>query len=289
MLLSSVAHNIEDNNARQVSGDDKMAYALITGGSGGIGLELARIFAANGHNLILTARNENKLQGIKTELQETYPIEVQIISRDLSVKDSAGDLHTETVKKGFRVDYLVNNAGFGDHASFLASNWDRQNEMVQLNITALMQMTYLYGNDMKQNGFGRILNLASVAAFSPGPYMSNYYASKAYVLSFSQAVNMELKGTGVTVTALCPGPVATDFEKNAHMRNSRMFTKLGVASAANVAACGFRAMNKGKPCVYHGTAVKLMNIGSRLSTRNLTARFAAWVNGKPKDETANLK
>ena len=214
---------------------------------------------------------------------------MQIISRDLSVKDSAGDLHTETVKKGFRVDYLVNKAGFGDHASFLASNWDRQNEMVQLNITALMQMTYLYGNDMKQNGFGRILNLASVAAFGPGPYMSNYYASKAYVLSFSQAVNMELKGTGVTVTALCPGPVATDFEKNAHMRNSRMFTKLGVVSAASVAACGFRAMNKGKPCVYHGTAVKLMNIGSRLSTRNLTARFAAWVNGKPKDETSNLK
>lgn len=258
-----------------------MPYTLITGASGGIGYEIAKIFAQHGHDLILVARNEKNLLELKERLESKYHISAIIIAEDLSKKDSANRLHEETVSCGYVIDNLVNNAGFGDWGGFLDSDWQRQYEMVQLNITTLMQMTYLYGNDMKKQGGGHILNMSSVAAFCAGPYMSIYYATKGYVLSFSEAVSEELKGTGVTVTALCPGPTSTGFEKTAKMEKSKMFSFFRPASARAVAVCGYSAMQQGKTVAYHSVATKTMNVGSRLTPRSITRKFAKYINGRP--------
>lgn len=257
-------------------------YALITGASGGIGKEIAEIFAAEGHDLILAARRKEKLEELKAYLEEKYAVEVLAFPIDLSKKDAAEELHEKT--RGLAVDNLVNNAGFGDFKAFMDSEWSRQADMVQLNITALMQMSYLYGKDMRKHGFGHILNLSSVAAFCAGPYMSVYYASKAYVLSFSQALSEELKGSGVTVTALCPGPTSTGFESAARMKGSKMFTALKTASPKDVALCGYKAMQAGKPVACHSVNTKLMNIGSRLLSRKAARRFAMKINGRPAEE-----
>ena len=258
-----------------------MKYTLVTGATGGIGYEIAKVFARNKHNLILVARNQEKLEKIKIDFEKDYSISVVVISMDLSNIDAAKDLYEKTTAEGYIVDNLVNNAGFGDWAGFLDSDWKRQYEMVQLNITALMQMTYLYGNDMRKFGEGHILNLSSVAAFCAGPNMSIYYATKAYVLSFSEAVAEELRGTGVTVTALCPGPTATGFEKAAEMKNSKMFTFFKPASAEAVARYGYNKMMKGKVVAYYGMPTNIMNIGSRLSPRSITRKFAKAINGIP--------
>lgn len=258
-----------------------MEYTLITGASGGIGLELATICAKNKQNLILVARNESKLRAIKTELEQKYLTHVEVLTADLSKVDAAQELYDTTTAAGYTVSALVNNAGYGDHAAFLDSDWQRQYEMVQLNVTAMMQLTHLYGNDMRKSGHGRILNLSSVAAFSAGPYMSIYYATKGFVLSFSLAVAEELKGTGVTVTAICPGPTSTGFESAANMNGSKMFTFFKPQSAKAVAKCAYRAMMKGKPVAYHSPATKLFNVGSRLTTRKTAAGFAEKINTKP--------
>ena len=256
-------------------------YALITGASSGIGRELAEVFARDRHNLILVARSEEKLEKLAAALQKKYGIDAAAMPADLSVPDAAERLHEKTKERGYEVDNLVNSAGFGDWGGFLDSDWKRQSDMVQVNITALMQMTGLYGKDMRKRGFGHILNLSSVAAFCAGPYMSVYYASKGYVLSFSQAVAEELAGTGVTVTALCPGPTSTGFESAAQMKNSKMFTSLHTATAKEVAEYGYRAMQKGKVTAFHGRVTKAVNIGSRLFSRKAVRKAALWINGKP--------
>lgn len=258
-----------------------MKYTLITGASGGIGLELAKLCAKNKHNLILVARNEKKLQEIKSKLEKEYMIRAEVIAANLSEVDAASALYAKTTSAGYEVNILINNAGYGDHSAFLDSDWKRQYEMVQLNITAMMQLTYLYGNDMRKNGSGRILNLSSVAAFSAGPYMSIYYATKNFVLSFSLSVAEELKGSGVTVTAICPGPTSTGFESAAQMHGSKMFTFFKPQSAEAVAKCAYCAMMEGKPLVYHSSATKFMNVGARLTTRKFAGRFAKKINQKP--------
>ena len=195
-----------------------MAYTLVTGASGGIGMALAKEFAKHGHDLIIVARTAEKLELLKTELEKEYGIHVEAVAADLSKEAERESLFRYTQQKGMEVENLVNNAGFGDSNAFLEAAWVRQKNMVELNILALMHLTHLYGNEMKKKGKGRILNLSSVAAFSAGPYMSIYYASKGFVLSLSEAMFEELKGSGITVTALCPGPTATGFEKNAGMK-----------------------------------------------------------------------
>ncbi len=173
-----------------------------------------------------------------------------------------------------RVDH---NAGFGDAGSFADSDWRKQYEMVQVNITALMQLTRCFLPGMIERGHGRILNLSSVAAFCAGPDMSVYYASKAFVRSFSEAIAEEVRGTGVTVTALCPGPTATGFEKAAAMnQGSTMFKK--AASAEDVAKAGVRAMEKGKVLCYQGAFTKAMSFGVRLIPRSIARRFARKMN-----------
>lgn len=262
-----------------------MDYTLITGASSGIGYELAKIFAKEGNNLILVARTVSRLEEIKKELEEKHGVEVRIIEADLSKPESADEIYSNT--QGIEVENLVNNAGFGNCSAFLSSDINRQRDMIAVNVMSLMNLTYLYGNDMKKRGKGRILNVASIAAACAGPYMSVYYASKSCVLSFSQAIAEELKGTGVTVTAICPGPVETGFEKAANLENSKMFTYFKPAAAYDVAMHGYNAMMKGRVVVFHGITVKLINIAAKLFPRLLARKVTHSVNIKRDKEYGN--
>lgn len=253
-----------------------MTYTLITGASGGIGKELAYLMAQNSHNLILAARSEGKLKEIKTDIQDKYNVDVNTVTIDLSHSGSAEELYNKT--EGFEIDILVNNAGFGDCAAFLDSDLQRQREMMQLNVVTLMELCHLYGNDMKKAGKGKILNIASIAAVCPGPYMSVYYASKSCVLSFSQALAEELKDTGITVTALCPGPVETGFEKAANLENSKMFTYFKPAKAVAVAKHCYKAMMNGRVVVFHGVTVKLINAAAKIAPRLFARKITRAVN-----------
>jgi short-subunit dehydrogenase len=258
-----------------------MGCALATGASGGIGAELCRLLAADGHDLVLVARSEERLASFADELERDHKVRAVPLACDLTQEDAAVILHQATADAGIDVDILVNNAGFGYHGAFLDSNWERQRQLIQVNIVALTQLSYLFGADMLARGHGRILNVASTAAFGAGPYMGSYYASKAWVLSLSQALSAELRGTGVTVTAICPGPTATSFEKTADLGGSRMFTLFGVQSARSVAKRGYLAMLAGRPVVYHSPITHLFNIGSRVAPRTFVTRVVEWVNGKP--------
>ena len=255
-----------------------MAYTLITGASSGIGLELAKEFAKHGHNLILAARTGSKLEALKVELENTYPVKVETFAADLSIEEERNRLFAYTQSAGIDVEILVNNAGFGDSNAYLDTSWERQKNMVELNVLALMHLSHLYGNDMKKRGTGKILNLSSAAGLSAGPYMPIYYASKAFVLSLSQAMYEELSGSGVTVTALCPGPTATGFEKSAGMENAKMFHTIGTETAESVARCGYKAVMKGKAVVYHGKITHGFNIASRLLPRSFVRKRAITMN-----------
>lgn len=251
--------------------------ALITGASGGLGLEFARLCAMDGDDLVMVARSKNKLEAIASELSDKYGVQVTVFACDLSVKDAAQEVYEFTQEKGLSIDILINNAGFGDAGPFAYSDWKKQYNMVQLNITALMQMTHIFIKPMLERGYGKILNMSSVAAFSAGPDMSIYYASKEFVRSFSESVAEEVKDSGVTVTAFCPGPTATGFEKAASMGSkSTMFRH--AASADKVAAAGYAAMMKGKVLSYCGALVKAANIGSRLLPRSISRKCSRYMN-----------
>lgn len=254
------------------------SYTLITGATGGIGLEFAKIFAARGSSLILVARNESRLRKIQRALESAYRVDVEIISADLAEEQAPEKIYRYAESQGWRVQTLVNNVGFGDHNCFFDTRWQRQKNMVDINIIALMHLTYLFGEDMRKNRKGKILNVSSLASFCAGPYMSVYYASKSFVRSFSEALSEELRPYHVTVTALCPGPVATGFEKNAGLQDSRMFKLLHVSDAASVARAGYVGMMKGKALVYYGWQTKAASLLSRLCPRMVTRRTAMYVN-----------
>jgi len=246
-----------------------METALITGASEGIGYELAKVMARKNFNLVLTARREKKLLELKNELESKYGVLVRVIPKDLSTIESVKEICTELKNNGLRIDILVNNAGFGDYGFFVESDWDKNYRMIELNIAALTYLSHLYGHEMAHRGKGRIMNVASTAAFQPGPLMAVYYATKAYVLSFSEALANELKGKGVTVTALCPGPTRSGFQKAASLKNARMFKKGTVASTEDVAAYGFEAMMKGKVVAVHGLLNRIVALSVRFFPRHL--------------------
>ena len=253
-----------------------MSCALVTGATGGIGRELCDILAANGHDLVLVARNQDAIDEFAQQLATKYDVQAAGFACDLAETGAADMLHQATKESGIVVDYLINNAGFGDQGAFLDSDWSRQEEMVKLNVIALMRLSYLYGQDMRAAGKGRILNVASVAAFSPGPYMSTYFATKAFVLSHSQALGEELRGSGVTVTALCPTTTGTGFWKAAGMQGNDVFSLVPMQSARSVAELGYTAMMQGKPVALHSLGTKLANIGARIAPR----RLATWLMGR---------
>ncbi len=247
--------------------------ALITGASNGIGLELAYEHAKKGGNLILIARNSKKLEEIKLEIETKYNVKINIIFKDLSIKNAAQEVYNEVKNLNLQVDYLINNAGFGDFGMFVSTNWNKEEEMIKLNITALTQFSKLFIKDMVVRKNGKILNLASTASFQPGPTMAVYFATKAYVLSFSEAIANEVKEFGVTVTALCPGPTASGFQTAAAMDNAKLFKDKKLPSSKEVAIYGYNAMLKGKTVAIHGTLNYILANAIRLLPRNLVTKI----------------
>lgn len=249
--------------------------ALITGASLGIGFELARLCARDGHDVVLVARSKDKLEDIATDLRQTFGVGADVIGMDLSLPGAAAALASELHRRGHQIDILVNNAGIGLYGPFLDYSPEQDGRMLQLNMIFLTELTRLIARSMMERGGGRILNVASTAAFQPGPLMSTYYASKSYVLSFSEAVNEELRGTGVTVTALCPGPTASGFQAAAAMEGARML-KLAMQTSAEVADTGYRAMKKGKPVVISGFSNKLLAASVRFTPRCIVTRLSRY-------------
>ncbi|MBX9809294.1 SDR family oxidoreductase [Candidatus Gracilibacteria bacterium] len=226
-------------------------YALITGASSGIGLEFARIFAQDGIHLILVARSIEKLESIKSELQKHHKIDIHVIGLDLSKTESIHTLAQYTQDKKLEVEYLINNAGFGDYGEFIKTDLERNTDMIELNITALTSLSRIYAEKMVKNGSGKILNVASTAAFQPGPNMAVYFATKSFVLNFSLALSEELKGSGVTITTLCPGPTESNFQNQANAKGINIF-KGKIPTSHEVATYGYKQMLKGNKIAIHG-------------------------------------
>lgn len=230
--------------------------ALVTGASSGIGAELARIHAERGGNLVLVARRADRLEALKAELEQAHGITAHVIAKDLTDPEAPQQIHDELAARGVQIDYLINNAGFGNGGFFHEQDWARNEAMIKVNVVALAALTRLFAPEMATRGSGRILNVASMAGFLPGPLQATYYATKAFVVSFSEATNNELAGTGVTVTALCPGPVDTEFIEQANLREAKGFAR--TVSARGVAQAGYDAMLKGKPLIVPGLLNKLI-------------------------------
>jgi uncharacterized protein len=248
--------------------------ALITGASHGIGYELAKIHAQNEDNLILVARSGNKLNEIKAELEDQNRVKVYTITKDLSLQGAARDIYDEVKNQGLEVDYLINNAGFGDFSLFGESDWSRQAQMINLNVLTLTYFTWLFLPDMIKRKSGKIMNLASTASFVPGPSMSVYFATKSFVLSFSEAVNEEVRKLGITVTALCPGPTHSGFQAAASLSERMNFEKAKFPSAKEVAIYGYNAMMKGKAVAIHGVKNRLMVNSVRLGPRSVVVKVS---------------
>lgn len=255
-------------------GNEKSRFALVTGASGGIGYEIARLLAEDRHNLIVVARSAKQLEDLAQDMRIQHGIEVHVLAMDLAVPTAANELVTRLKDQHLRVDILVNNAGYGMYGSFVEHDLEQLVDMLNLNVMTLMQLTHLLLPAMVQQGFGRILNVASTGGFQPVPLMAAYAASKAFVLNFSEALAQELQGTGVTITALCPGPTTTGFVQRANMHTSRMAAGALFMSATKVAELGYKAMVQGKPVVVTGWSNKLQTCIIRFVPRKLVARSA---------------
>jgi len=250
--------------------------ALITGASSGIGWELARCFAAGGHNVVLTARNEAKLRELAAELTARHDITATCITADLAQPNAPRQMYDQLRQDGITIGVLVNNAGFGNHGRLMQHDLQTELDLVQVNVHAALHLARLFGTDMAARGRGGILNVASIAAYQAGPLMANYYASKAYLLSLSEALYIELRHHGVTVTALCPGPTKTAFFERAGAGASRsgVRTFSGAMPADRVAQAGYRGLVAGRRVVIPGITNKLMALAAKIAPRGLSARIA---------------
>jgi hypothetical protein len=247
---------------------------LITGASGGIGLELAKRCAAAGNDVTLVARRKSELETLAAAFERDYGIQARPLAADLADPGAPPFIFQSTGP----IDILINNAGFGRLGPFSQNDWNTEARMIQVNVTSLAHLTKLYLPGMLARRSGRILNVASTAAFVPGPYMATYYASKAMVFSLTLAIAAELEGTGVTATALCPGPTETGFGEVAGTTKTRLF-KGPAMSAVDVAREGFEAMMAGKPEVIAGARNRWMIWGTRFAPRKMLAGFAKRLNG----------
>jgi uncharacterized protein len=250
----------------------KRETALITGASSGIGLDLARLMAPD-FDLIITARNQSGLENIARELAAAHGNHVHVIPADLSQSEAPEQLFAEIARRGLPVDILINNAGFGSYGAFAESDHQTELDMIQVNITALTSLTKLALPGMLERKRGRIMNVASTAGFQPGPLMAVYYATKAYVIMFSEAIANELKGSGVTVTCLCPGATATKFAGRAKMEESRLF-KMGAMRSEDVARIAYKGMLAGKTMVIPGVLNRAIAMSVRFSPRKLVTAIS---------------
>ena len=253
--------------------------ALITGASAGLGAEYARLFAADQYPLVLVARRAERLEALAGELR-LVGVEVHVLPMDLSKPGAADRVHGALRDADIEVDFLVNNAGFGKTGALAEMGERLLRDMIQVNIAALTELTRLFVPHMLRQGRGRILNIGSTAGFQPGPHMAAYYASKAFVNSFSEALSEELKNTGVTVTLSCPGATATEFAEISGNDRSLLF-KARVADAHQVVREGYRAMMRGEAIVVHGFKNKFGVQALRFSPRSLVRKVAAKLNRVP--------
>lgn len=247
-------------------------WALVTGASGGIGYELCRQFARHGFNAVLIARDAGRLAEVARELEDHYHVKTMVLPKDLSLPFAAGEIYREVRNSNLDIGVLVNNAGFGDLAPLAEAELDVQRQMMQVNVAALVELTRLFLPEMIRRKSGKILNIGSTGSFAPVPYMAVYGATKAFVLSFSEALSAELEGTGVTVTALCPGVTATRFAKRAKTENT-LLVRLNQMTAGDVARAGYRALMKGKARVVPGWFNKLMIGSLRFSPRSANLKL----------------
>lgn len=242
--------------------------AMITGASTGIGFELAKRFAEGGFDLVLVARSRDKLERLAQDMERRFGVSARVAVKDLSDPAACGELVRELEEAGIEINVLVNNAGIGVYGPFVETDWEREREMIRLNVETLTRLTKAVLPGMVKRREGKILNVASTAAFQPGPLMAVYYASKAYVLSFTEAIAEELRGTGVTVTALCPGPTRTEFGSRAGFGKSELFQH-GEMDAGTVALQGYRSLMYGKRVVIPGFSNRLLVGLVRLLPRRL--------------------
>ena len=247
-----------------------MDYALITGASSGIGYELALLFAKNGHNLILVSRNESKLKQISDYFKNKFNIIVLYIPIDLSNSNAAKDIFKIVKEKSISIKYLVNNAGFYVKGAFLETSWEGEYNLIQLQCLSHTQLTKLFLPEMTKQNKGGILNIGSTGSFVPGPYNAVYCAAKSFVLSFSEALAEELSGTGITVTALCPGGTKTAFQQFNNNRKSVLFP---IMKASKVAQIGYKALMKGKRVTIPGIPNKIQVMLIRFIPRNLVTKL----------------
>src|SRR4051812_12265808 len=257
--------------------DSKRQVALITGASSGIGVDLAKLFARGGHDLLLIARNQEALKAVAADCHRVG-VTAHVLAKDLSDERAAQEIFAELSARGIVIDVLVNNAGFGTHGEFAKTELDQEVGMIHVNIIALIQLTRLFLPGMIERRCGKIMNVASMAGFAPGPYMSVYYATKAFVLSHSIALAHELKNTGVMVSALCPGPTKTDFQRRARIAESRLFKTPRSMNSWDVAKAGYDGLMNGKLIVVPGFSNKVIRVASKVMPRSLIAKVAGKMN-----------
>jgi len=256
--------------------------ALVTGASMGLGAEFARLLAAEGYDLVITARHAERLAMLKKEVENLHGVTAHVLVADLADPRAPAALHDHLRGAGLDVDVLVNNAGFGMYGKFHESDLQTEMEMMQVNIVALVHLTKLFVRDMVARRRGRIVNVASTAAFQPGPMQSVYYATKAFVLSFSEAIGNELKGTGVTVTALCPGPTPTGFQERANVGRPRGLRLLMRVSPEAVVRAGYNGMKRGRPVVVPGALNNLLIFLIRVSPRRMITNIVRKMQTHPR-------
>jgi len=267
--------------------------ALITGASAGIGLEFAIIFAKEKYDLVITARNGTKLNELANKLKNNHNVNVKVLTKDLSKQNAGKEIFNELKNEKIVTDILINNAGLGVFDNYWNIELQDEQNMLQVNIMALTELTNLFAKDMMNRGGGKILNVASTAAFQPGPTMAGYYASKAFVLSYSQSVDFELRKKGVQVSTLCPGPTLTEFQIRANMEDVNLLKKGFTMSAEEVAQIGYNGLMKGKPVIIAGAMNKIIVMGSKISPSKVSMKIVNWLQSKKKflntDNFSNIK
>lgn len=250
---------------------------LVTGASSGIGLELAKCFAADRSDLVLVARRADRMEALAKELEGKHGITARVVAKDLTRPEAPAELFESLKNRGVHVDVLVNNAGFGLQGKFFELDPRRQLDMIQLNVLALTELSRLFLPPMIARRKGGVLNVGSTAGFQPGPNLAVYYATKAFVLSFTEAIAEELKGTGVHATILCPGPTHTEFVARANMESSKLF-KAGAMSAERAARKGHRAFRRKRVIAIPGMVNEIGAFMPRLSPRCVTRKITKFIN-----------
>lgn len=254
----------------------KRKWALVTGASSGLGVDFATILAEHGCNVVLVARREDRLKALADTLKDRHKIETRVIAMDLGTSTAARELYEKTKAEGLEIDVLINNAGFGIHADFMETEWERTAQMLQLNLTTLTELTYLYTKDMLARDFGFNLLVSSIGGFQPTPSYAAYAATKSYVLDFGEALAHELRDTNVGVTVLAPGGTRTEFMEVAGQEIAGI-VNLAMMESRRCASIGIKAMLKKKPSVVPGLLNKIATFSVRLAPRRVVPAIAGFV------------